>query len=469
VRLRDLAASVDVIALRGDLDTEVTSMALDTRSLRPGVMFCCVPGGQVDGHDFAATAIQGGAVALVTQRRLDLGVPEVEVANVRMAIGPMAATLHGHPSDGMAVIGVTGTNGKTTTVELLRAIFEANGWRTGAIGTLARVSDGPVTTPDAPELQARLAELREQGHQAVAMEVSSHALAQGRVEGVHFAAAVFTNLSQDHLDYHDTMDAYFDAKALLFDSTRSRVAIVNADDPWGQKLLQRLEGTDTEVHRYRVSDVKIEGTAFAWQGRSVRMHLFGRTNVSNALAAATTAQALGIDDETIVQGLESVGSIVGRFELVDEGQNFVVLVDYAHTPDALREALSSARAATDGRVILVFGCGGDRDAGKRPKMGRIAAEMADRAIVTNDNPRSEDPDAIVDAVVAGDPDGRLLVETDRAAAIAMAVDDAAAGDVVLIAGKGHETGQQFADHTDPFDDHDVARAALRRRKDTGGW
>jgi UDP-N-acetylmuramoyl-L-alanyl-D-glutamate--2,6-diaminopimelate ligase len=265
------------------------------------------------------------------------------------------------------------------------------------------------------------------------------------------------------------MDAYFDAKALLFDSTRSRVAIVNADDPWGQKLLQRLEGTDTEVHPYRVSDVKIEGTAFAWQGRSVRMHLFGRTNVSNALAAATTAQALGIDDETIVQGLESVGSIVGRFELVDEGQNFVVLVDYAHTPDALREALSSARAATDGRVILVFGCGGDRDAGKRPKMGRIAAEMADRAIVTNDNPRSEDPDAIVDAVVAGDPDGRLLVETDRAAAIAMAVDDAAAGDVVIIAGKGHETGQQFADHTDPFDDHDVARAALRRRNDTGGW
>jgi len=223
------------------------------------------------------------------------------------------------------------------------------------------------------------------------------------------------------------------------------------------------------VHPYRPSEVKIEGTAFQWQGRSVRLRLFGRINVPNALAAATTAKALGIADDTIAQGLESVSLVPGRSELVDQGQNFAVLVDYAHTPDALREVLDSARAATDGRVIVVFGCGGDRDSGKRPQMGRIAAELADRGIVTSDNPRSEQPEAIIAEIVAGDPSGCLVVEPDRAAAIAMAIDDAAPGDVVIIAGKGHETGQQFADHTDPFDDRDVARAALLRRKDTRGW
>jgi UDP-N-acetylmuramoyl-L-alanyl-D-glutamate--2,6-diaminopimelate ligase len=465
VRLDELAASVDVVAVRGDAATDVTSMTLDSRAVRAGALFCCVPGDHVDGHAFAAAAVEAGAAALLTERALDLGVPEVEVEGVRQAMGPMAATLFGHPSDGMAVVGVTGTNGKTTTVELLRSIFEVNGWPTGVIGTLV----GPRTTPEAPELQARLAELRDQGRQAVAMEVSSHALVQGRVEGVRFAAAVFTNLSQDHLDYHQSMDAYFDAKALLFDPTRTDVAVVNADDPWGQRLLDRLADSAIETHLYRPSAVTRSEAGFDWRGRQVRFRLFGAINVANAVAAATTAGALGIDDDTIVEGLEAVAIVPGRFEPVDAGQDFTVVVDYAHTPDALREVLTSARQATQGRVLVVFGCGGDRDRAKRPLMGRIAADLADVAIVTNDNPRSEDAGAIIAEVVAGDPTGRLRVEPDRQRAIADAIDSASSGDVVVIAGKGHETGQQFAGHTEPFDDRQAARSALQRRKGGRGW
>jgi UDP-N-acetylmuramoyl-L-alanyl-D-glutamate--2,6-diaminopimelate ligase len=373
----------------------------------------------------------------------------------------VAAAFHDHPADALRVVGVTGTNGKTTVTHLLRAILETNGWPTAVMGTL----DGGLTTPDAPSMQRSLASYRNDGQMAVAMEVSSHALVQRRVDAIRFAVAVFTNLSQDHLDYHRTMDAYFSAKSLLFTPERSETGVVNADDPWGRRL---LESAPIEVRPFSMGDaaeldLAALGSSLRWEGRPVTLNLSGRFNVANALAAAAAARQLGIDGEVVARGLSTVRGVPGRFEIVDAGQSFTAVVDYAHTPSALDQALTTARqaAAPGGRLVVVFGCGGDRDRLKRPDMGRIAADLADLAVLTSDNPRSEDPLAIIAEVRAGvGRSDRLVVEPDRASAIALAVESARPGDVVLVAGKGHETGQRIGERTLAFDDRIVTKAAI---------
>jgi UDP-N-acetylmuramoyl-L-alanyl-D-glutamate--2,6-diaminopimelate ligase len=463
LRRSDLEGRGQLLEVARDRDVAVEGFTIDSRDVSPGSVFACVVGRVVDGHDFAAAAVSSGAVALVVERLLDLDIPQIRVPDVRAALGPLADALWNHPSGDLRVVGVTGTNGKTTTTALLAAIFEAHGWRSAALGTLT----GTRTTPEAPELQAQLAALRSAGTAAVAMEVSSHALDQHRVDGVHFAAGVLTNVTQDHLDYHGTMEAYFEAKALLFEAGRLDVAVVNADDPYGRRLVQRIAG-HVPIETFAIDDaddlaITSEGSRFRWEGVDIRLPLRGRFNVANALAAASTARALGIPEATIAEGLAQAGTVRGRFEAVDAGQAFTVLVDYAHTPDGLAKALDAAREITAGRLIVVFGAGGDRDAGKRPFMGEVATRLADLAVVTSDNPRNEDPMAIIDAILAGAVEGsRPSAEPDRRAAIATALANANDGDVVLIAGKGHETGQDFGRRVEPFDDVAEARAALAR-------
>ena len=468
MRLSRLLGEVEARAVRGDPEgAEIVAIGQDSHAVAPGALFCCVPGSRADGHDFAAAAVAAGATALLVQRFVDVEVPQVLVDDVRAAMARMAAALHGHPSRRMAVVGVTGTNGKTTTTFFLRSVLEAAGRRAAVIGTLSGGGSrsggrsGPGTTPAAPDLQAHLAELADEGFQAVAMEVSSHALVQRRVDGVRFAAAVFTNLSQDHLEFHGTMEDYFAAKASLFVPERAAVGVINADDPWGRRLLESsalptrpfclADAVDLDVHR--------RGSSFTWQGRPVRLRLAGVVNVANALAAAAAARELGVDAGAVAEGLSALESVRGRNEPVDRGQPFSVLVDFAHTPDALERTLAGARQmAGEGRVLVVFGCGGERDRSKRPLMGEVASRLADVAFLTNDNPRSEDPAAIIEEVRAG-ADG-LVVEPDRRAAIALALQEAQAGDVVVVAGKGHETTQVIGKETRPFDDRAVAAELL---------
>lgn len=464
-RRAGLGAPVTATTGQGSDPPEVSSVVIDSRAVTPGSLFCCVPGAVTDGHRYAPQAAQAGAVALLVERHLDVGLPQVVVPSVRAALGPVSAAFYGHPSRSLCLVGVTGTNGKTTTVTLLAAIFVAHGWTASALGTLTQSR----TTPEAPELQAKLAELVAQGTQAVAMEVSSHALDQHRVDSLRFAAGVFTNLTQDHLDYHRKMEAYFDAKARLFELGRAELAVVNVDDPWGRRLADRLAGRGQQLVTYSLDEVdQVEaghaGSRFRWQGQQLRVHLGGRFNVSNALAAAVTARALGIEPGAIAAGLDGVSGIPGRFQPVEAGQSFAVLVDYAHTPDSLERALQAARDLTGGhRLLVVFGAGGDRDHAKRPLMGEVAARLADLAVVTSDNPRSEDPQHIIGDILAGvNEPARVVVEVDRARAIATALAAAGPHDVVLVAGKGHETGQQIGGRVLPFDDVREVRQALGR-------
>lgn len=456
-------AGIDVDA-RGD--AEITGVVHRTDAVTPGVLFCCVPGSHVDGHDLAADAVQSGARALLVERFLSLDVPQIRVASVRAAMGPLAARYWDDPSRSMSVIGITGTNGKTTTVSFLRSIMVAAGRRCEVIGTLSSQPGGPPTTPDAPELQAQLAQWKADGVDVVVMEVSSHALALGRVAGIWFAATGFTMLGHDHLDFHGTVEQYFAAKALLFQPTFTDYAAVRADDPWGARLLAESAVTTEgfsldDAHEVQATPI---GMTFQWRGGGVSLPLVGSHNVANALCAATIASHLDLDTETITRGLTDSGVVVGRFELVDAGQAFTVAVDYAHTPDALETVLAAAREMADaqgGRVIVVFGCGGDKDRAKRPEMGRIAAESADVVVVTSDNPRSEEPQAIVDEILAGITDlTGITVELDRRLAIHHAARVAEDHDVVVIAGKGHETTQTFADRVIPFDDRAVVREVL---------
>ena len=467
MRLSRLLGETDVRAIRGDPErAEIVAISHDSGSVAPGTLFCCVTGAVVDGHDFAAQAVDAGAVALLVQRPLEVDVPQIVVDDVRAEMARMASALFGHPSRRMAVVGVTGTNGKTTTTHFLRAVLEADGRRAGVIGTLS----GVRTTPAAPELQEHLAELAEEGFDSVAMEGSSHALVQHRVDAVRFAVAVFTNLSQDHLDFHRTMDEYFEAKASLFDPARATRAVVNADDPWGRRLLESARLPTRPFSLSEAVDLQVDrsGSTFRWEGEPVRLRLAGPVNVANALAAAAAARELGVDATAVAKGLSNLASVPGRNEPVDRGQPFSVLVDYAHTPQALELTLEGARRmAGDNKVLVVFGCGGDRDRTKRPLMGEVAARLADVAVLTSDNPRSEDPGAIIDEVRAGV--GRtevLVVEPDRRAAIALALQAAHPGDVVVLAGKGHETTQVVGDQVIPFDDRAVAAEVLGSLSDT---
>lgn len=472
MRLDSLLAAVRGVQIVSPPDagaTEIAAVVHDTRDVTPGALFCCVTGATVDGHDLAPAAAIAGAAALLVEHDVDSTLPALRVASVRDALGPVAAAFWGHPSDSITVVGVTGTSGKTTTTHLLGSVFEAHGWAASVLGTLS----GPRTTPEAPELQAHLAAERAAGRQAVAMEVSSHALAMGRVRATRFAVAVFTNLSQDHLDFHRDLEDYFEAKASLFTPGYADAAVVNLDDPKGRELARR-DLVPTEGYALAdASELVVSATrcSFRWRGEPVTLALGGRFNVSNALAAATSAARLGIPVDEIAAGLSRAAPVPGRFQPVDEGQPFAVLVDYAHKPGALAGALSAARdAAGGGRVLLVVGAGGDRDRSKRPAMGEVAARLADRVVLTSDNPRSEDPMAIIDAIRSGMPAAApVTVEPDRAAAIELALAEARPGDVVLIAGKGHEAVQVVGDSTVDFDDREVARAALRALRGSGAW
>ena len=456
-------------------DVEVSGLAYSSRSVVPGTLFFCVPGFRADGHDFAPDAVARGAVALVCQRPLGLGVPEVLVDDVRAAMGPAAVRFYGDPTAELEVVGVTGTNGKTTTAFLVRHLLEAGGRQTGLLGTVKRVVGGVEeeverTTPEAIDLQATLRAMLDGGDRACAMEVSSHALELGRVAGIRFACRIFTNLTQDHLDFHETMEAYFAAKRRLFEETG--LSVVNIDDEYGRRIAAEVDCVTFGVEReadYRARDVEFDlmGSRFVCEtpdgDLELRSPLPGLFNVQNVLGAVAAARSLGVPGETIAAALPEFGRVPGRFEPVDEGQDFGVLVDYAHTPEALENVLRAAREVTQGRLHVVFGAGGDRDRGKRPLMGAAARRLADRVLVTSDNPRSEEPEAIVDAIMEGaGPEAER--ETDRRRAIALAIDTAEPGDVVVIAGKGHEQGQEFENgRKEPFDDVTEARAALRAR------
>lgn len=472
--LSELVADLRAVEVRGDPAAAVTSLAYRSHDASPGTLFFCVPGTRLDGHAYAGDAAEAGAVALVVERWLDVHVTQVRVPSVREAMGPIAAAFHGRPAERMVMVGVTGTNGKTTTTYLMEKVFEAAGMRAGVIGTTGvRLAGRPVplerTTPEAPDLHQLLARMVEDGVRAVAMEVSSHGLHQHRVGGARFDCAVFTNLSQDHLDYHGTLEEYFDAKAMLFTPEMSDRAAVNLDDPHGRALVRDDVPTLTYGLQpgaaVRATDVELrpDGLSFRVGDLEVRSRLRGAFNVHNCLAALAAARQVGIEDATAVHGIGELAGVPGRLEPVDAGQRFQVLVDYAHTPDSVENVLRAARPlAAGGRVLVVLGCGGDRDRGKRPLMGESATRLADLAVITSDNPRSEDPLAIIEEIEPGARrgGGPYEVEPDRRAAIRLAVREAAPGDVVVIAGKGHETGQEFADRTIPFDDRAVAREEI---------
>jgi UDP-N-acetylmuramoyl-L-alanyl-D-glutamate--2,6-diaminopimelate ligase len=459
------AVSDEVTEVLGLVETstpEISDVVLDSRLVTPGALFCCVRGESADGHMYAAQAVAMGAVALLVDHHVDVDVPQVLVRDVRGSMSALAAAFHGHPSRRLTIVGITGTNGKTTTAHLLEGILRAAGRPVEVLGTLS----GARTTPEAPDLQRRLAEWRDGGVEFVVMEVSSHALVLHRVDDVEFDLAVFTNLSRDHLDFHGSMEQYFQAKAMLFTPGFSHRAVVNGDSPHG-RLLEDAATIPTE--RFSIEEVSeldggVDGWTFSWRGHRVDLDLVGSFNLSNALAAAHAALALGIDEETIARGLSTPVVVPGRFERVRLDSDFAVVVDFAHTPDGLDQVLVAADEAVrrvGGRVIVVFGCGGDRDASKRSPMGAVAVRDADVVVVTSDNSRSEPTDGIIAEILLGidrvqQPRATIVtVEPDRRRAIARAMAIASTGDIVVIAGKGHETTLTIGDTVVPFDDRVV--------------
>ncbi len=473
MRLDELVAELPGARVVGDASVGVAGLAYDSRKVEPGTLFFCVVGEKVDGHEFGAKAVEEGAVALVVERELtELAVPQVVVPDSRAAMAPLAARFWGDPTAKLRVVGVTGTNGKTTTAFLVKEILEAASYPCGLLGTVKQVVGGVQkevvrTTPEAIELQATFRQMLDGGDQACAMEVSSHAMTLHRADAIHFEVAIFTNLTQDHLDFHGTMEEYFLAKRKLFE-TGPKAAIVNVDDPYGRRLAEEFEcitfSAEGAEADYSAREVEFDaaGASFSIAEMRLRTGLPGHFNVANALGAFAAAEAMGVGAGIAAAGLAKAARVPGRFEPIDEGQGFTVLVDYAHTPDSLENVLRAARRLTKGRLISVFGAGGDRDRDKRPKMGRAGAELSDLAVITSDNPRSEDPEAIVAAVAAGVEGAKELeIVVDRRAAIALALGRAEPGDTVVIAGKGHEQGQEFENGRKiPFDDREVAREEL---------
>ncbi|MGO9962314.1 MAG: UDP-N-acetylmuramoyl-L-alanyl-D-glutamate--2,6-diaminopimelate ligase [Acidimicrobiales bacterium] len=470
VPLEAVVARLGPVRVIGEVSgVVVTSVTYDHRSVSPGALHCCLPGERVDGHRFAPAARSAGAVAFVCERPLDDdagGAVQLVAgpAGARPAMALAACLLWGDPANSLRTVGVTGTNGKTTTTYFLGSVFESHGWPASVIGTLG----GPRTTPEAPDLQRALAHARDSGRLAVALEVSSHALVQHRLDGYRHDVAVFTNLSQDHLDYHGTMESYFEAKARLFTPQHANRGVVNGDDPFGRRLAETAPipvsiFSLAEAEELRVGLIE---SRFRFGGEPVRVRPGGEINVRNALAAAAAARELGVGPADIAAGLSAATGPPGRLEAVPNRIGATVVVDYAHTPRGLEEVLATARAEaghSGGRVIVVFGCGGERDRAKRPLMGSVATRFADLAVLTSDNPRSEDPLEIIEEVRAGcEVTARLVVEPDRRRAIATALRSARAGDVVVVAGKGHETVQQIGDRSIEFDDRVVASEELER-------
>lgn len=484
--------SVETVAARvgvavndvvGDASAQVTGIAHDSRAVGPGQVFACLRGDSSDGHDHASVAVAAGAVALLVDHRLNAEGPngvgdvaQIIVDDTRMAVGPASAAAWGDPAERLLMIGITGTNGKTTTAQIVAAALEGTGVSTGIIGTL----HGPRTTPEAPDLHARLAQFVVDGCDAVVMEVSSHALALHRVDGTRFDVVGFTNFGHDHLDLHGSPEAYFRAKSTLFSTAFSSRAVIDIDDAHGLLLADAVDG-DIDVRRVGIGDLTdvAVGPAvhrYTWEGHEVEVPLGGDFNVANSQMALELVTRLADSDRRIdldraVRGIADLAPVPGRFELVDtdetRSREFSVVVDYAHTPDGLERLLEAARLITDGRVIVVFGCAGRRDREKRPVMGETAARLADMAIATSDNPRGEDPEAIIGDVIAGTPSeyrSRVTAEPDRRRAIRSALHLAEAGDTVVIAGKGHETYQDLGDVTIDFDDRQVAREELAREQ-----
>lgn len=479
MRLDHIAREIGGAQIYGDPGTEVSALRYDNRKVTPGEAFFCVTGLEADGHDFARGAVEAGAAALVSERRLDLGVPEVVVPDSRAAMAPAAAAFNGNPTAELKIAGITGTNGKTTTAFLLRDIFEYAGLPTGLMGTVKQMVGGVEeevvrTTPEAVDLQQTFRRMAEAGDEACVIEVSSHAMTMHRCDAIDFDLAVFTNLTQDHLDFHEDMEDYFAAKRLLFEAGPG-ASVVNIDDRYGQRLAADFDvftySAEGGAADFSATELRFDASGADFLVESehgdlvVHTGLPGRFNVANALAALAGAVTLGVDPDEAVAALAEAGRVPGRFEAIDEGQDFAVLVDYAHTPDSVENALRAARDLTEGRLIAIVGAGGDRDRAKRPLMGRAGAQLADLTIVTSDNPRSEDPAEIIDDVLEGITDREgVEVEPDRSAAIGRAVDVAAPGDTLVIAGKGHEQGQEFENGRKiPFDDREVARTHLRRR------
>lgn len=460
---------------------EITGLAYDEHGLSPGVLFFCLRGPSRDGHDFAAAVIRAGAVALVVSRPLAVDAPQVQVVDVRAAVGPAAAAFYGHPNRELELVGVTGTNGKTTTAYLMRALLEADHRQTGQLGTITSVIGGverpaePAAVHPAIDLQRTFRQMLDGGDRACVIEVFSQWLAVAQVDSVAFDVAIFTNLTRDHLDFHLTMENYFAAKRRLFIEWQTAHAVINVDDAYGSRLAREPEldgkvvtfALDDTTATFRATDVRtgLDGSSFTVRSpdgeHPLTSPLRGRFNVYNVLGAFAAARTLGVPASTAAVAIEHLGQVPGRFQSVDEGQPFVVLVDYAHTPDSLENVLSAARDLTDHQLHVVFGCGGDRDQGKRSLMGEIAARLADQVIVTSDNPRSEDPEAISAEILSG-IDRDVAYTLDRRDAISDAIERAKPGDVVVIAGKGHEQGQEFEEGRKvPFDDVEVARDALR--------
>lgn len=493
MQLRALLSELDAPAVAGDPDREILGLTHDSRAVVPGFLFAALRGATHDGIAFIPEAVARGAAAVLADREVHVpqGVTVVRVAHARRALGQLAAAFFGHPSRRLRVIGVTGTNGKGATTYLIEAILSAAGRRCAIIGTTGVIMDGETTpssrtTPEALDLQAALARMVERGCEAVAVEVTSHALVQERVGGCRFEVGVFTNLTRDHLDFHRSMEAYRAAKARLFAVLPAQGwAVLNADDPsapvmravtrarvltYGLRARAEVRARNVRLH-LRGSEFVAETPAGT---EVISLRLAGGFNVANALAALAVGVTQGISLKTMAEALAEMPGIPGRFESIDTGQPFAVVVDYAHTPDGLENVLRTARQITGGRLIAVFGCGGDRDRTKRPHMGRIAAEWSDHVVVTSDNPRSEDPLAIIEEIRPGVEAGAVArdvvveYEPDRRRAIAAAIEAARAGDVVVVAGKGHETYQEIAGVRYPLDDREVVREALRRRAAQSG-
>lgn len=462
--IRVLPADVSFV-LAGNDNVEILGIASDSREVKDGDLYCCVRGEHFDGHLFAAEAVSRGAHALLVEEFLSSvpdNIAQIRVSSVRDVIGWMAEELFHRPSDDLVIVGITGTNGKTSTASMVGDILRGLGHSVQVFGTLT----GERTTPEAIEMQSRLARCRGEGVTHVVMEVSSHALAQGRVYGTHFDVVVFTNLGHDHLDFHKTQEEYFKAKASLFRSIYADRAVVNIDDPHGLMISDTTEIPHTSFSSRQIHDTVISArqTMFQWSNVTIHAPIGGAFTVMNLLAAVSAVESLGYLPADIARACEDIRPIRGRFELVPGAVDFDVVVDYAHTPEGLEEVVKTARALTKGRLTVVFGCGGNRDREKRPVMGRIAADIADVVIVTSDNPRDEDPKHIIEEVLSGTTDGRARVQSviDRREAIQEAIRCAGAGDVILIAGKGHETTQEIAGVHTPFDDVRVASELLQR-------
>jgi UDP-N-acetylmuramoyl-L-alanyl-D-glutamate--2,6-diaminopimelate ligase len=475
----DLDALIRALApseVAGGRPVTIGDLAYDTRRVTSGALFFCVRGDRTDGHDLAWEAIERGAAAVVVERLLEVDVPQLLVTSTRESMAVAADIFFGEPTKELELAGVTGTNGKTTTAFLLRGILDAAGRRPGLVGTVEWQIGGerlpaPFTTPEAIDLQRLFREMLDAGDRSAAVEASSHGAALRRLDRVRFDALVFTNLSQDHLDLHGTMEDYFDAKRKLFTGPQPPPAAVNVGDEWGVRLADDLAdlgraplvtfglSVDAEIRPANL-ELDASGSRFRAGGIDIETRLCGRFNIENVLGAVAAGLLLDVDEDAIAEGIAAVSGVPGRFEAVDEGQPFAVVVDYAHTPDSLATVLDAARDLGRGRVIVVFGAGGDRDRGKRPLMGKVAVDRADVTIVTSDNPRSEEPLAIIQDVLQG-AGVDVEIDPDRRSAIARAISLADEGDVVVIAGKGHEQGQDVAGVVTPFDDREVAREALR--------